>query len=103
MKDEFTVVGGTVYINKDLFAHALSTENNLSFLAGNCCSNMFRTKPMIRTGIESVTIDYSHADEIPIARNLDEFIDDITNNYHSNVRGQLTVLSNNKIVDVRLH
>ncbi|MDA3845612.1 MAG: hypothetical protein PF505_03575, partial [Vallitaleaceae bacterium] len=82
MIDGFEIVDGKLFIDKDLFRQAQLTDNNLSKLTGSSCINVFKNRPVIHTGIESVTINYHNADYVNVTRELNRFISELKDNYH---------------------
>jgi len=91
MKQHFEIVGGVVYLDKSLFADSLKVDNDLSKLMGSACANIFKTRPRIITGVESVTIDYADSDSIRIDQDPELYLHSLQDHYHSRVRGHLVV------------
>ena len=89
MNKHFEIVGGIVYLDKSLYTDSLKVDNALSKLSGSTCVNMFKTKPKIQSGIESVTIDYTGSDSVVIDQNPADYIHQLQEQYHNLVRGHL--------------
>lgn len=100
MINGFEIVDGKLFVDKELFRQAQLTDNNLSKLTGNDASRIFKKKPRIYTGIESVTIDYHGADQVPVPRDINQFINEIKESYHYKVRGSIKVAVNEDIFNV---
>ena len=91
MNEHFEIIGGVVYLDKSLFTDSLKTDNDLSKLIGSTCANIFKTKPRIQTGVESVTIDYADSDSVRIDQDPKMYVHNIQDQYHSRVRGHLVM------------
>ena len=91
MKNHFEIVGGIVYLDKSLYTDSLNVDNNLSKLMGSSCVNIFKTKPRIQCGVESVTIDYAGSDSVSIDQDPVKYIRSLQDQYHNRVRGHLVM------------
>lgn len=91
MKEHFEIIGGVVYLDKSLFVDALKVDNDLSKLIGSTCVNIFKAKPKIQSGVESVTIDYAMSDSIRIDQDPEAYVHNLQDHYHSLVRGHIVV------------
>lgn len=91
MNEHFEIIGGVVYLDKSLFTDSLKADNDLSKLIGSTCMNIFKMKPRIQTGVESVTIDYADSDSIRIDQNPKMYVHNLQDHYHSRVRGHLVM------------
>lgn len=91
MKEHFEIIGGVVYLDKSLFVDALKVDNDLSKLIGSTCVNIFKAKPRIQSGVESVTIDYATSDSIRIDQDPEIYVHKLQDHYHERVRGHLLV------------
>ncbi len=91
MISSFEIVGGVVYLDKMLYSDSLNLDNDLSKLTGSTCVNMFKMRPRIWTGVESVTIDYEDSDGVMIQKDPNMYIEELRQHYHSRVRGHLIV------------
>ncbi|OYT15330.1 MAG: hypothetical protein B7C24_13600 [Bacteroidetes bacterium 4572_77] len=102
MNHSFEILDGTLYIDKELYRQSLHTSNNISILTG--CNNLqiFDYTPQIRTGIESVTIDYHNSVHITVPKELHGFVTELAETYHNRLRGSLKVCVDNKVVDIIL-
>ncbi len=89
MNEHFEIIGGTVYLDKELYTDSLKVDNNLSKLTGSTCIYMFKTRPRIQCGIDSVTIDYTRSDSVTIDQNPVLYIRSLQEGYHNRVRGHL--------------
>lgn len=89
MNKQFEIVGGIVYLDKSLYTDSLKADNEISKLFGSTCVNMFKTKPRIQSGVESVTIDYAGSDSVVIDQEPVEYIHHLQEQYHNMVRGHL--------------
>lgn len=89
MKTHFEIIGGTVYLDKQLFADSLRHDNDLSKLMGSACTNIFATRPKVQTGIDTVTIDYSESDSVRINQDPVDYIRRLQEDYQNSVRGHL--------------
>lgn len=91
MKTTFRIMDGVVYLKKGLYEEAQYLDNNLSKLTGSSTIHMFGRRPQIRTGIETVTIEYTYSDPITIADNPMMFLESLRRNYEKDVRGHLVL------------
>lgn len=91
MNSKFEIIDGIVYVEKNLFEEAQNEDNNISKLVGSPSVNLFKTRPRIITGVESVTIDYRFADEISVDIDPTIFVKEIQSLYDYRVRGHLIV------------
>lgn len=89
MKQHFEIVGGTVYLDKSLYTDSLKADNNISKLTGSSCADIFKTRPRVQCGVESVTIDFTCSDNVSIDQNPGEYIRHLQEKYHNRVRGHL--------------
>lgn len=91
MKGRFEIVGGVVYLDKSLYIDSMKVDNDLSKLTGSTCVNMFKARPHIQSGIESVTIDYHYTDGVTLDQNPFDYVEELRQHYQSRVRGHLIV------------
>lgn len=91
MKSGFDIIDGVVYVDKRLYQQAQQVDNNISKLVGSTCVNLFKAKPAITTGIESVTIDYHLSDGVGVDMDPMIFVNELRSEYSSRVRGHLVV------------
>lgn len=91
MKKSFNIIDGTVYLDKKLYQQAQFEDNNISKLTGSVCMNIFKTKPRLSTGIDSVTIDYHNGGDVRINRDPIEFVEEMRTTYQNKVRGHIVV------------
>lgn len=91
MNSKFEIIDGIVYVEKRLYEEAQNVDNNISKLVGSPCVNLFKSGPMITTGVESVTIDYHFADEVPVEMDPIVFVKELKTRYDYRVRGHLIV------------
>lgn len=102
MKD-FEIVDGEVFIDKDLFWQAWDDGSALSDLTGDSVVGLFSIKPTIRTGPESVIIDYHNADIVGVHQDYATYFEDIRDKYRNNVRGTVTIMVDNQLVHVTIN
>ncbi len=104
MKEHFEIIGGVVYLDKSLFTDSLKYDNDLSKLIGSTCVNIFKTKPRIQTGVESVTIDYADSDSVRIDQDPKIYVQNLQDQYHSRVRGHLVMdIGGEQPVDIEIN
>lgn len=104
MKSGFDIIDGVVYVDKHLYQEAQLVDNNISKLVGSPCVNLFKQRPTVITGIESVTIDYRFADGVPIDMDPMIFVNELRSSYDYRVRGHLVVdTGDNKPMDMLIN
>lgn len=104
MNKHFEIVGGIVYLDKSLYTNSLKVDNDLSKLVGSTCANIFKTRPRIQCGVESVTIDYAGSDSVSIDQDPVDYIRHLQEQYHSRVRGHLVLdIGEDKPVDMLIN
>lgn len=103
MNESFEILDGKLFIEKNLFYESQHSNNNILALTGSNNEQMFKSSPSIRTGIESVIIDYHDAVNITIPRNPQEFVEELNNNYHSKCRGSLKIYDHRRIYDLLIN
>lgn len=104
MKLGFDIIDGVVYVDKKLYTDAQQVDNNISKLVGSPCVNLFKTRPAISTGIDSVTIDYRLADGIEIDMDPMIFVNELRSSYDFRIRGHLVVdIGNHEPVDMLIN
>lgn len=91
MNEHFDIVGGIVYLDKSLYTDSLIVDNDLSKLSGSSCANMFKTRPRIQSGVDSVSIDFSGSDNVTIDQDPVLYIHKLQEHYHNQVRGHLVI------------
>ncbi len=91
MNSGFDIIDGVVYVEKKLYQEAQRVDNNISKLVGSACVNLFKARPAITTGIESVTIDYHFSDGVGIDMDPMIFVNELRSAYDYRVRGHLVV------------
>lgn len=91
MNSGFEIIDGIVYVEKMLFDEAQRLDNNISKLVGSPCVDLFKMRPMITSGVESVTIDYHFADEVSVNEDPITFVNELRDRYACKVRGHLVV------------
>lgn len=91
MKTSFDIIDGIVYVDKHLYQEAQHVDNNISKLVGSTCVNLFKQRPTIITGIESVTIDYHLSDGIAVNMDPMIFVNELRSAYDYRIRGHLVV------------
>ncbi len=89
MKKQFNIIGGIVYLDKCLYTDSLKVDNNLSKLTGSTCAGIFKARPRIQCGTESVTISYDGCDAVTVKQDPGQYIRGLQEQYHSKVRGHL--------------
>lgn len=100
MVDGFEIVDGKLFIDKELFRQAQMTDNNLSKLTGSSCANLFKAKPKISTGQESVIVNYHEADFVQVPKELYQFVNELKTTYHRQIRGAIKVAVDQDLLDV---
>lgn len=104
MINKFYIIDGIVYVDKHIFRESLQIDNNISKLSGSTCLNIFKTKPKIITGVESVTIDFHNIDGIAIHKDPLVFVDELRKTYQNKVRGHLVIdMGNESPVDIHIN
>lgn len=104
MKRSFNIIDGIVYVDKSIYQEAQLVDNNVSKLTGSTCMNLFKTKPIIKTGIESVTIDFSSVEGIGINKDPVLFVEELRATYNGRIRGHLVVdVGDDHPVDININ
>lgn len=91
MKEHFDIIGGMVFLDKDLYSEALKSDNQISKMMGSCCSNIFSIRPRIQAGVESMTIDFTTSDAICIHQDPNIYVHQLQDQYKRRIRGHLLV------------
>lgn len=91
MMRSFNIIDGIVYVDKMVYQEAQMVDNNISKLLGSTNVNMFKKRPTITTGVESVTVDFHDVNGIGINKDPMVFVDEIREKYHKKVRGHIVV------------
>jgi hypothetical protein len=91
MQKGFDIIDGMVYVDKWLFQEAQQLDNNISKLTGSYSVNLFRPRPMVTTGIDSVTIDYHNIDRLGIEKDPQEFLEELRSTYKYKIRGHIVI------------
>ena len=100
MNNSFDIIDGQLYIDKELYNNCQCSDHYIVALTG--CDNqmLFKNSPTIRTGIESITIDYYDSDTITIDTTPQDFVEEIKSLYHSKLRGCITINDSDKVYDL---
>lgn len=98
MENSFSIIGGILYIDKWLYREAQELDNNISKLMGSQNLNMFKPRPTVTTGIQSVTIDYHNIDSISVPKDPMLFVEELRSTYKSNVRGHILIKKQDHIL-----
>ena len=98
MEKSFCIIGGILYIDKWLYREAQELDNNISKLMGSQNLNMFKPRPTVTTGIQSVTIDYQSVDSISIPKDPMLFVEELRTTYKSKVRGHILIKKQDHIL-----
>lgn len=91
MNRSFKIIDGIVYLDKVCYQQAQQVDNCLSKLTGSICEYMFKKRPTITTGIESVTIDFHNIDAIEINKDPVLFVQEIRLTYQNRIRGHIVI------------
>ena len=89
MKEHFDIIGGIVYLDKQIYTQSLTVDNDISKLTGSVCDNIFRIRPRVQCGIDSVTIDYTESDSVRVDQDPGTYIHHLQEHYHNGIRGHL--------------
>jgi len=103
MNNSFDIVDGQLYMDKDLYNHAHSYDTHILALIGSQNEQLFKHSPVIRTGIESITIDYDTSDKVTIQGSPDKFVDDLKERYHNKLRGRITIANDKHIYKITVN
>ena len=98
VEKSFCIIGGILYIDKWLYREAQELDNNISKLMGSQNLNMFKPRPTVTTGIQSVTIDYQSVDSISIPKDPMLFVEELRTTYKSKVRGHILIKKQDHIL-----
>jgi hypothetical protein len=91
MQKSFDIIDGIVYVDKWLYQEAQQLDNNISKLTGSYAVNLFKPRPVVTTGIDSVTIDYHNVERLGVEKDPVEFIEELRSTYKYRIRGHIVI------------
>jgi len=103
MNNSFNIIDGQLYIDKELYNHGQTSNTHILALIGSSNQHLFSNSPNIRTGIKSITIDYSQSEAITIQCAPQDFVDELNRLYHNKLRGCITINDSNHIYDLTVN